>query len=288
MTASGVEAGSGAWPAESRRSSHQFCPIRSSAAHPAARGSTRRTPSASRRPTRARPGLRAREGGATGCSGTAPSRSPRSAWGCRPEPWEPRRRWAGPGGPWPPPSGPPASAGAWPWRERTTSWTSWSMPCFSCAGIYNKASPGVNAPVEYTPSSRRRHMLQTKTQAKLLERERVSRVATVGDGMPHLVPVCHVVAGGKIYFGSGRRGRKVRNVRANPRLALTVDLYSDDWSHITGVMVQGRGRVIERGPRFRALRRRLYAKYPQYAREAALGESDSVIVELTPTHVFSW
>jgi nitroimidazol reductase NimA-like FMN-containing flavoprotein (pyridoxamine 5'-phosphate oxidase superfamily) len=106
--------------------------------------------------------------------------------------------------------------------------------------------------------------------------------------MPHLVPVCHVVAGGKIYFGSGRRGRKVRNVRANPRLALTVDLYSDDWSHITGVMVQGRGRVIERGPRFRALRRRLYAKYPQYAREAALGESDSVIVELAPTHVFSW
>ena len=55
-----------------------------------------------------------------------------------------------------------------------------------------------------------------------------------------------------------------------------------------GVMVQGRARVIERGPRFRGLRRRLYAKYPQYPREAALGETDSVIVELTPTHVFSW
>ena len=68
---------------------------------------------------------------------------------------------------------------------------------------------------------------------------------------------------------------------------LTVDLYSDDWSHITGVMVQGRGRVIERGPRFRRLRRRLYAKYPQYSREAALGDSDSVIVERTPTHVVS-
>ena len=131
-------------------------------------------------------------------------------------------------------------------------------------------------------------MRLTKAQAKMLERERVARVATVSDGMPHLVPVCHVVVGGKIYFGSGRKGRKVRNVRANPRLALTVDLYSDDWSHITGVMVQGRARVIERGPRFRGLRRRLYAKYPRYPREAALGESDSVIVELTPTHVFSW
>ena len=131
-------------------------------------------------------------------------------------------------------------------------------------------------------------MRLTKAQAKMLEWERVARVATVGGGMPHLVPVCHVVVGGKIYFGSGRRGRKVRNVRANARLALTVDVYSDDWSQITGVMVQGTGRVIERGPRFRRLRRRLYAKYPQYPREAALGETDSVIVELTPTHVFSW
>ena len=131
-------------------------------------------------------------------------------------------------------------------------------------------------------------MRLTKAQAKMLERERVAHVATVGDGMPHLVPVCHVLAGGKLYFGSGRRGRKVLNVRKNPRLAMTVDLYSDDWSHITGVMVQGRGRVIERGPRFRRLRRRLYATDPQYSRVAALGDSDSVIVELTPTHVFSW
>jgi len=131
-------------------------------------------------------------------------------------------------------------------------------------------------------------MRMTKAQAKMIEWERVARVATVGAGMPHLVPVCHVLVGGRMYFGSGRRGRKVRNVRANARLALTVDCYSDNWSNLTGVMVQGTARVIERGPRFRRLRRRLYAKYPQYPREAALGESDSVIIELTPTHVFSW
>ena len=132
-------------------------------------------------------------------------------------------------------------------------------------------------------------MRLTKAQSKMLRCERVARVATAGaGGMPHLVPICHVLVGDKIYFGSGRKGRKVRNVAANPRLALTVDVYSDDWDHITGVMVQGRARVIERGPRFRRLRRRLYAKYPQYPREAALGESDSVIIEVTPTRVFSW
>ena len=132
-------------------------------------------------------------------------------------------------------------------------------------------------------------MRLTKAQAKLIQWERVARVASASAaGVPHLVPVCHILVGGKIYFGSGKKARKVRNLGANPKLALTVDLYSDDWSRLQGVMVQGRARVIEPGPRFRRLRRRLYAKYPQYPREAALGESDSVIVELTPTHVFSW
>ena len=103
-------------------------------------------------------------------------------------------------------------------------------------------------------------MRLTKAQAKMLEWERVAHVATVGSGMPHLVPVCHVVVGGKIYFGSGRRGRKVRNVRANARLALTVDVYSDDWSQITGVMVQGTGRVIERDGRLLRLRKLRFQK----------------------------
>ena len=128
-----------------------------------------------------------------------------------------------------------------------------------------------------------------KKVLKLLAQERVCRVATVdGDGTPHLVPVCHVVHRDHIYFGSGRDARKVANLRANPHVALTVDLYAEDWSHLKGVMVQGTASLTTRGPRFTQARARLYAKYPQYAAEAALSASDSVIVEVTPTHVFSW
>ena len=128
-----------------------------------------------------------------------------------------------------------------------------------------------------------------KAVAHLIQWERVCRVATVGEaGLPHLVPVCHVVADGKIYFASGDDGRKVLNLRANARLALTVDLYSDDWPSLKGVMVQGTATLIEKGPRFRAIRARLYRKYPQYPAEAAIDEKDSVVVEVTPTRVFSW
>jgi nitroimidazol reductase NimA-like FMN-containing flavoprotein (pyridoxamine 5'-phosphate oxidase superfamily) len=128
-----------------------------------------------------------------------------------------------------------------------------------------------------------------KAVADLIHRERICRVATAGtSGMPHLVPVCQVVDGGKIYFASGKDGRKVLNVQANPRVAVTVDLYSEAWAHLKGVMVQGDAALIHKGPRFRKIRALLYEKYPQYPDDAALDESDSVIVEVTPTRVFTW
>jgi nitroimidazol reductase NimA-like FMN-containing flavoprotein (pyridoxamine 5'-phosphate oxidase superfamily) len=129
----------------------------------------------------------------------------------------------------------------------------------------------------------------TKTLADFVAWERICRVATAGaGGVPHLVPVCHVVAGGKVYFASGDDGRKVKNLRENWRVTLTVDLYSDHWGTLKGVMIQGRAKLIEGGPRFRRVRDLLYRKYPQYPREAAISPSDSVAIEVTPTRVFSW
>ena len=90
-----------------------------------------------------------------------------------------------------------------------------------------------------------------KKVAQLIARERVCRVATVNEhGVPHL--------------------------------------YSDDWAHIKGVMVQGTAKLFSRGPRFRRIRELLYEKYPHYRTDAALSPSDSVVVEVTPIAVFDW
>src|SRR5213593_4301430 len=72
-----------------------------------------------------------------------------------------------------------------------------------------------------------------KALATLIEQERVCRVATANpSGIPHVVPVCHVLADGKLYFGSAADAKKVVNLKINPRAALTVDLYSDAWAHL--------------------------------------------------------
>lgn len=131
-------------------------------------------------------------------------------------------------------------------------------------------------------------MRLTKKMEKLVARERVCRVATAGSsGVPHVVPVVHVVADGKVCFASGSKAKKVEHLRENPHAAVTIDLYAEDWSNLKGVMVQGSAELIERGPRFRKLRRLLYDKYPQYPEEAGLEEGD-VIVAITPRHVFAW
>jgi PPOX class probable F420-dependent enzyme len=137
--------------------------------------------------------------------------------------------------------------------------------------------------------ARRKPVRFSKTVADFVQWERVCRVATSGAaGRPHVVPVCHAFRGGKVYFGSGDDGRKVKNIAENPQVTVVIDAYSDTWSLLRGVMIQGRARLIERGPRFRRVRDLLYEKYPQYPREAALSPSDSVIVEVTPTRIFSW
>jgi nitroimidazol reductase NimA-like FMN-containing flavoprotein (pyridoxamine 5'-phosphate oxidase superfamily) len=138
-------------------------------------------------------------------------------------------------------------------------------------------------------AKRRNRSRLSGAAAELVARERVCRVATANpEGLPHLVPVCHVVAGGKVYIGSGDDATKVKNLKKNPRVTVTVDLYSDHWASLKGVMVQGRAKLIERGPVFQRAKRKLYEKYPQYAKEAALSPSDSVVMEITPTHVFTW
>src|SRR5438094_10092814 len=104
-------------------------------------------------------------------------------------------------------------------------------------------------------------MRLNKALATLIEQERVCRVATANpSGIPHVVPVCHVLADGKLYFGSAADAKKVGNLKANPRAAVTGDLYSDAWAQLKGGRVQGTVRLRERCRRCRKAGTALYRK----------------------------
>ena len=117
---------------------------------------------------------------------------------------------------------------------------------------------------------------------------RVARVATVAsDGVPHNVPVCPVFEKNKIYFGTEKTARKVRNIQSNPSVTVVFDDYTEAWDFLRGVMFQGKARILN-AREFRQLRKKIYEKYSQYEESAPLGERDSAIVEVTPERKFSW
>ena len=91
-----------------------------------------------------------------------------------------------------------------------------------------------------------------------------ARVATAGPGgLPHVVPVCHVLVDGRVYFASGTEGRKVKNLEPTRRWqwSWTCTPRPGRPSRRDGA---GPATLVARGPRFRKIRRLLYEKYVQY------------------------
>jgi nitroimidazol reductase NimA-like FMN-containing flavoprotein (pyridoxamine 5'-phosphate oxidase superfamily) len=127
-----------------------------------------------------------------------------------------------------------------------------------------------------------------KDEKEFVAVARTARVATVdGRGVPHNVPVCPLLDGDTVCFATEKGAKKLRNIETNPQVAVVVDEYVERWDHLRGVMIQGTGRIVGRAE-FRRLRAKLYAKFQQYPSQAAIGDSDSVIVRVTPEKKFSW
>jgi PPOX class probable F420-dependent enzyme len=87
---------------------------------------------------------------------------------------------------------------------------------------------------------------------KRLAGARVARLGTAGaDGQPHVVPVTFAVDGDLIYTVVDHKPKKstnlrrLRNIRENPRVALLVDQYTEDWDALWWVRVDGWASVVD-------------------------------------------
>jgi len=83
-------------------------------------------------------------------------------------------------------------------------------------------------------------MLFTEPELEFLRSQRIARLATVGpSGWPHVVPVMYTLdANGAFEFDVD--GVKLRNINAEPRVAMAVDAMGPK----RGVTVQGRVELI--------------------------------------------
>jgi PPOX class probable F420-dependent enzyme len=98
------------------------------------------------------------------------------------------------------------------------------------------------------------------------------------DGAPHIVPIVFALAGETIYNAVDRKPkrtielRRLANARANPRAAVLVEHYSDDWEQLWWVRGEGGARVIAADtPEGAAALQLLAARYEPYLREPPPG-----------------
>ena len=131
---------------------------------------------------------------------------------------------------------------------------------------------------------------------ELIERARVARLATIDSEVkPHLVPVVFVFNGNHFFIpvdekrktAKPEKLKRIRNIQDNPNVTLLIDEYSEDWTKLAFVMIQGKASIAtkeEGNIQVRQAYKKLMIKYLQY-QKVGLGERCIII---TPKKVASW
>jgi PPOX class probable F420-dependent enzyme len=124
---------------------------------------------------------------------------------------------------------------------------------------------------------------------------RVARLATAdANAHPAVIPVCYVFDGARIYSPLDEKPKsvaaqslkRVRNIEANPRVALLIDDYCEDWSNLQYVLVSGVAEIVEPGGEEHARAVTLLRdKYHQYQ---AMAIESAPIIKITPTRIKQW
>jgi PPOX class probable F420-dependent enzyme len=130
--------------------------------------------------------------------------------------------------------------------------------------------------------------------SELLEEARVARLGLLDEeGRPRVLPVTFALAEGRIWSavdekpkrGRGEELARVRYIRRDPRAALTVDRYSEDWEELAWVQVLGEMRILERSdPAAATGLASLTTKYEPYCESSPPGP----LLALNPERCLFW
>ena len=133
----------------------------------------------------------------------------------------------------------------------------------------------------------------TGAQRQFLDQSRVAHLATAdGKGVPHLVPVCFCLRGANLYITMDEKPKRrdiplkrIRNIRENPAVAVTVDRWDEDWTRLAWVMLRGDAEILVSGEEHDYAQAGLRARYVQY---------QTMVLDVLPViavrirHVLSW
>lgn len=142
--------------------------------------------------------------------------------------------------------------------------------------------------------------LKAITDERVREFLRLARIAHLATsdrgGVPHNIPLCFWFDGAaRFYFVidekpkrlTGIGLKRMRNISENPRVALIVDHYEEDWSQLAYVLAHGDAHVIDDPSEYMFVLRNLRDKYAQY-RAMVLNPERNPIVRIEVDRIHVW
>lgn len=112
-----------------------------------------------------------------------------------------------------------------------------------------------------------------------------ARFATAHKNIPHVKPVSFIFADDAFYIATDYSTRTYKNVKENPRAAITVDVYK--LGGHKAVIAQGKIDIIESGPSFKKIYDRFYEKF-EWVRRDSWKENEAPFLKLVPIKKTSW
>lgn len=125
----------------------------------------------------------------------------------------------------------------------------------------------------------------------LLAEARLAHIGLLdGEDRPRVLPIAYALHEAALWTvvdskpkRSGREPARLRFLRRNPRVAVTVDRYEEDWERLAWVQALGEAAVLEAGEHPAALAA-LAEKYEQYRSAPPPGP----LIRVRPDRVLSW
>lgn len=121
------------------------------------------------------------------------------------------------------------------------------------------------------PGKGRNVRLSEDDARERLAKADVVRLATADErGKPHAVVVTFVLDGDTVYTAVDNKPKetrdlkRLRNIRANPQVALLADHYENEWKRLWWVRADATAEIIEDETRMARPLRLLRDRYPQY------------------------
>ena len=130
--------------------------------------------------------------------------------------------------------------------------------------------------------------------SRLIGAARVAHLATAdAHGQPHVVPICFIFDGKNFYSPIDEKPKRVtasklkrlRNIRENPRVALVIDRYDENWAKLAYILITGRARLLASGSKHRKAVKHLRRKYSQY-RKMSIDRLPIILIR--PTRMTTW